>query len=276
MGNVVEDCSDVNLAAIIERQLFECFAYYARHAPHGEVLSDESLKRVVTRIPHPMWNGVHLAQLTRENMDQTIEETLDYFKSRNLPFTWRTGPSSRPPNLGERLEAHGFHHANDTPGMAVELSKIKQDRPKPSGLIIEPVEDVDTLRKWMHVVTTSLVEEGNTPFIDNLFDIEARIGFQQFPPRRNYIGYFEGDPVACSMLLLAHGVAGIYAVGTLPKARRKGIGTAITLAPLREARDRGYHVGVTHSSAMGLRVYQRIGFKEYCKIGVYRWLGGTA
>ena len=90
----VEDCSEVNLATVIEKQLFECFAYYARYAPHGDVLSDESLKRVVTGIPHPLMNGVHLAQLSLENMDQTIEETLDYFKARHLPFTWRTGPST--------------------------------------------------------------------------------------------------------------------------------------------------------------------------------------
>ena len=89
-------------------------------------------------------------------------------------------------------------------------------------------------------------------------------------------GYFEGEPVACSTLLLAHGVARIDCLGTIPEARRKGIGTEITLVPLREARDRGYHVGVIHSSEMAVKVYQRIGFKEYCNIGIYRWLGETA
>lgn len=274
MSAVVEDCSDPTLAMVIERQLFECFAYLARHAPYGEVLSDALLKRVVTRIPHPLMNGIYLAQLSRENMDQTIEETLDYFTSRNLPFTWRTGPSTRPPNLGERLEAHGFNHGRDTPGMVVDLSMIKDNLAKPSGLRIEPVEDVVTLRKYIQVAATSFGREF-TPFIDNFVDIETRIGFTRFPPRRNYIGYLEGEPVACSTLLLAHGVAGIYTVGTIPEARRKGIGTEITLVPLREARDRGYHVGVIHPSEMALKVYQRIGFKEYCKIGVYRWLGET-
>lgn len=49
----------------------------------------------------------------------------------------------------------------------------------------------------------------------------------------------------------------------------------MTLVPLREARDRGYHVGVIHASPMGRGVYQRIGFKQYCNIGIYQWPGET-
>lgn len=272
MGNVIEDCSDPHLATVIEKQWFECLAYFPRYTPHGELLSDISLTRGVTGIPHPMWNWVIRTHLTLKNRDAKIKETVDYFNSRHLPFTWWTGPSTRPPTLGEHLEAHGFLHRPDNAGMAIELSMIPDDLPQPSELSIEPVEDVVTLKKYAHVATTCF---SMTPFTDHFFDVETSIGLKSFPPRRNYLGYLEGAPVACSNLLLAHGVAGIYAVGTLPAARRKGVGTAMTLVPLREARDRGYHVGVIHASPMGRGVYQRIGFKQYCNIGIYQWPGET-
>ncbi len=75
------------------------------------------------------------------------------------------------------------------------------------------------------------------------------------------------------MLFLGAGVAGIYNVVTTPETRGQGIGTAMTLAPILEARGIGYRIGVLTSSEMGFGVYRRLGFQEICKSGNYEWSG---
>jgi predicted acetyltransferase len=69
--------------------------------------------------------------------------------------------------------------------------------------------------------------------------------------------------------VLEPGVAGIYAVATLPQARRQGIGTWMTTLPLLEAKEMGYRVGVLQASSMGHPIYRRLGFADVCTYRQY-------
>ncbi|HEX4207488.1 MAG TPA: GNAT family N-acetyltransferase, partial [Ktedonobacteraceae bacterium] len=64
-------------------------------------------------------------------------------------------------------------------------------------------------------------------------------------------------------------VACIGPVVTLPQARRQGIGAAMTLVVLREARAQEYRISVLTASPMGINIYRRIGFQEYGTFSVY-------
>jgi predicted acetyltransferase len=88
------------------------------------------------------------------------------------------------------------------------------------------------------------------------------------------VGWLGDEPVATSWLFLGGGVAGIHNVLTAPRVRRQGIGTAMTLAPLHDAHDRGYRFGALVASQPGLGIYQRLGFREYCTLQLYMWDAG--
>jgi predicted acetyltransferase len=67
--------------------------------------------------------------------------------------------------------------------------------------------------------------------------------------------------VAAAELTVAGGVVGLYGVSTLLGYRRRGIGGAMTLRPLHDARAAGYRTAFLQASPEGARVYERIGFQ---------------
>jgi GNAT superfamily N-acetyltransferase len=151
--------------------------------------------------------------------------------------------------------------------MAVDLNVLPQDPSLPDGLQIVQVEDDTILRKWIH---TASVGFGVPPEVENIW-------FEFFNyvacglPFRTYIALFNNKPVGTSQLFTSAGVAGIYNVSAIPEARGMGVGSAITLAPLLEARKLGYKVGVLQASQMGYKVYRRLGFQDFGKLSVFLW-----
>ena len=272
MSDILKDLSAPTLVTAIKANLFEWYRYLGR-SPKAELYDSPKLTWLLTGISNSFVNGVLRTQVEPDNVDAIIEKTLAHFKSRNVTrLSWWTEPGTQPMDLGEYLLAHGLAYTDGGPGMAVDLLALNENVTAPSNLTIERVGDTVTLKKWAYASITGF-EHPETD-VNTWFDVFTGLGFDL--PLRNYVGILNGEPVATSELFLAAGVAGIYVVATLPEARRQGIGVAMTLAPLREACVLGYRIGILHSSPMGLGVYRRLGFQEYCKMRHYRWAGKTS
>jgi len=156
--------------------------------------------------------------------------------------------------------------------MGVALADLPETLPLPDGVTIERVRDVETLAHW---VRTSFEGFGMPPSGAGA-ELAAftRDDLNDNAAAHYYLARLHGEPVATSALTPAAGVAGIFAVATLEAARGRGIGTAVTLAPLLDARDGGYCVGVLQASEMGYPVYARMGFSEQFRYRVYCWRPG--
>jgi predicted GNAT family acetyltransferase len=58
------------------------------------------------------------------------------------------------------------------------------------------------------------------------------------------------------------GDCGIYMVGTVPGARRRGVATALSAHAVTAARDRGCTTASLQSTEMAERIYARVGFVD--------------
>jgi ribosomal protein S18 acetylase RimI-like enzyme len=174
--------------------------------------------------------------------------------------------------LGELLVRHGLACVENEPGMAIDLLTLGDGLTTPPALAIERVGDVEGLRQWCDIFALAFgLPDGA---MEAMLDVEVDLGAGRYSWRRLYVGRLRGEPVATSLLFLGAGVAGIYGVGTVPDARGQGIGKAMTVVPMLEARAMGYRIGVLHASSMGLGVYRQLGFREYCRLCRYVWPGG--
>jgi ribosomal protein S18 acetylase RimI-like enzyme len=267
--HILKDFSASALVRAIEANQFE-YSLDLDRSPQITIRQDPELTWFVTGLPYPGFNRILRAQFqANDDVDARIGAALAPFRSRSVPTLWHVDPSSRPVDLGQRLLAHGFKRTAEEPGMAADLGALDADQTLPPGLRIEHIQNVETLKTWSQV--TARAFDFTTELGNAVFEIEASLG--QHPGRRLYLGILNGEPVAAALLYLGAGVAGIYGVGTIPEARRRGVGQAMTLVPLLEARTMGYRVGTLHSAPMGIGIYHRLGFREYCKLGRYVWRG---
>jgi ribosomal protein S18 acetylase RimI-like enzyme len=77
------------------------------------------------------------------------------------------------------------------------------------------------------------------------------------------------EMVAAALAYDFGGDCGIYNVGTVEKARRRGLGTALTAAQVHDARDRGCRTASLQSTEMAERVYAAVGFRDLGRILEY-------
>jgi Acetyltransferase (GNAT) family len=264
---ILQDLSDTSIVTAIESNLFEFCVMAFEKWPRVELHDDPDMLWSITNIPFPSFNTVLRARLSNPN--SAVEAVITRARQRNVPLLWWIGPYTQPSDLGDTLATFGFI-SEEAVGMAVDLNSLPEDTAKPQGLVIERVEDTSTMEKYNR--TGRVCFEFPDFAGDAFLDCWKSRGLDSQSIFRAYVGLLNGEPVATASMFLGAGVAGIYNIGTIPEKRRQGMGFAMTLRPLLEAREIGYRVGILQASKMGEPVYKKIGFQEYCKLKQYIWL----
>jgi ribosomal protein S18 acetylase RimI-like enzyme len=260
MTDILTDLSPSSLAMAIKANLY-AFFQSCRYSSKATVHDSSHGFRWHTNVSHPWFNGILSTLSPTADATQTVHDTLNYFQSHNInSFTWWLAPHLEPTVWSQHLLPHGFQYVDNTPGMAIDLAALPLPVQHP--LTIRQVEDRQMLAEWTRILVRGfeMPEEMIPDFLAFIGSLGTNLPF------RHYLGFLNDQPVAASTLFLGAGVAGIYNVATVTAARGQGIGSAMTLAPLVEAHDMGYRVGILQSSDMGYRMYQRLGFQKLCQI----------
>ena len=164
-----------------------------------------------------------------------------WFESRRVPFTlrWR-----------------------DADGASPLMNAVVAD-------IAAPVVDVERV--------TSATLDDHLHAVSQGFELPLELARSLFgvhdPDGDTYVAfnaYVDGEIASTATLVVSDDVAGIYNVATPPAFRRRGLGEAVTAAAVAEGGRRGCRIATLQASAMGLPIYERMGFRT-----VARWASST-
>jgi GNAT superfamily N-acetyltransferase len=266
MPDILADFSMASTATAVEANLFSLFDHLGRW-PRIELHDAGGCRWTLSDLPYPLFNSVLRARLAGDGADAAIDARMRDCTARNVPMLWWTGPSTTPPDLGERLERRGFL-LEPAIGMAGDIRYIIA-QPSGAPIRVEPVRDPAQMAAWSRVLCNAF--GAPQAFGDAFADLAAAIGLGPSSNFRHFLAYLNGEPVATCSLFLGAGVAGVYDVGTLPERRRRGVGAAITRAAIADAAASGYRMAILHASAVGAAMYRALGFSDVCAIGQYVW-----
>jgi GNAT superfamily N-acetyltransferase len=210
----------------------------------------------------PMTNNAALLRPLDDASARGLTDRLDQFfagASGGPWLLWSAWPTPDLAPLGYQLGGH-------PPLMARPAGTPPMSRPE--GLRIEEVNDAEGLAAYERV----LIDGFGTH--ETLGDMPpgGMLPPESIPgPARYWIGYADEVPVAAAAAVVGDGIVGIYAVATVPGARGKGYGGAVTDAA---ARCDPSLPAVLQASDMGRPVYERLGFAKVAEYTL--WLRSRA
>jgi ribosomal protein S18 acetylase RimI-like enzyme len=226
--------------------LVRSWAYLAAGSSGAEVI-DRGDVTIASFIHSPDREFLNNAVLARDlaEVGGTLHEIERAYRDRGIERYAVWVHESGAAIAGE-IEARGYKYDSSTRTMAMPIADFAE---------------VDT--SWLDLAEPSLDEFWRVAGVDGLVpDLDPAVG-------HFYVAHFDAEAAATLMAFDHDGDCGIYMVGTVPAARRRGLATALSAHAVVAARERGCTTASMQSTAMAEGVYAGIGFRDLGRFDEY-------
>ncbi len=196
--------------------------------------------------------------------DGRLASILAVYRRARCPVSVWVGPGTTPADIEGRLRRRRLRCEKRFPGMALRLDEARQ-RPIPEGVRVTPSRDLAEIETAGH----PLIGAPTTPLRRRQHETLRLLAASRPDTVRYFVARSDDEVLGVGTLFVSAGVAGIYDVGVHEQARRRGVGTALTLAIIDEARELGLEAAVLLSSAMGEALYRALGFRDVCDVSLW-------
>lgn len=240
------------------RGYIEGFWQYTRACPGAlrRPLGDPTAGTLIrSAIPSATANVLFLGD-SPGPVEPWLKEAESFFGKR---VPWRVvAMGARESEVGRWALTYHLRAATSDPGMV--LDPIPPIPALPAGLVVRGVTSAAGLRDFEQVWCVAFrIPRWIFPFLlPEVPGDDPEFGAQN----RLFVGYAEQRPVACSSVTVVERVATLFSVGTVPGARGRGYGAALTWKAVEVGRSLGADVAYLAASQMGYGVYEKMGFRR--------------
>jgi GNAT superfamily N-acetyltransferase len=233
-------------------------------AEHGIAAERDGIAVAATPFPVP-WLNLAVVQRPPADPDATLSWVASTFAQYAVPWLIYAADGVAP-ILESAAARQGLSPDHAEPGML--LSPLPEgNEPTPPGLEIRQVDDARSLADYQGVFAEAYEAPAGLSTCAFSAAVAAR------PGHALYVGYHEDRPVSITNRVSGQGMAGIYAVGTIPSHRSRGFGAAMVKRAAAEGRAEGCTASCLQSWEMGVGVYRGIGYRT---VITYRTWSGPA
>lgn len=230
----------------------------------GSLRQDDSgAVMLSSRVPVALFNPTFVSGRV-EDPEAAVATIGDFYRRIEMPFVVYFRDSVTP-GLAETCIKAGWIEHFQPPVMVMD--PIVSAPAPPAGLEIQVGVGPEDVPAYLAVLAEAF--EAPLELMEQAFG-PAMAGLPSFTA---VLGHLDGVPVSTSGLFLVDGIAGIYNVATLPSARGKGVGAALTWAAVAAGAEAGATAAILQSSELGQPVYSRMGFSTPAR---YRQFEGPA
>ncbi len=239
-----------------DENLLAGFEVLARHPPSGSPLQPRRFGTVVAFADRRSFGFFNPVIILAPTSATDIERAVGWVREAGMPVTLRVADDLDDELV--RATAAGLGLQRDPwvePGM-VQHPLGMAPAVLPAGLRIETATPA-TLERWHRANAVGFGLPETLEFSRDLIPE----GVAADSDVRLFGGFVDDRPVACSLAIRSDHVVGVYSVGTMEAARRRGIGSAMVWATIEAGRQWGSAAAVLQASEMGEPVYRSMGFR---------------
>ena len=230
--------------------------------PGAEVLEVDGLLLAFANVPDPPVNSV-LVISEPHDPAAALARAEAVFRDRDRPFGMDVAVG-RHPRVDEAIRSARLSLLFAWPAMAARVEDLPE-RPLPEGVRVEPVSDARgtsaVARVERSLLGPSQLEAGSR-VADRFYGPASRGG----EGARTYVAWEGEEPVGIASAHLREGAIGILGVGVIPRARRRGIASALSVIA---ARAFPADLAWLHAAEGVRSVYAQLGFREVAEWEVW-------
>jgi GNAT superfamily N-acetyltransferase len=257
------DGADLAAAGIVAATYAEWYRVLGR-VPGVELHDDDDLVWVI----HPgssYGNGGTHPRFGSQGVGRRLDQILARYRAAGRGFGLWVDPGAQPEDLERHLRARKLRCRKYFPAMLADLDRAPEV-PRVPKVTFDVLDD--------HAIFSGAAEHpyyGRITTPMRQFELDRLAALSRLRPRRvwDIVAWLDGRPVGACTLFRGSRAFGVFDVGVVNDARRRGIGAALMAHALSFAREAGGKAAILISSGMGHGMYQRVGFRDVCKVGYW-------